>query len=51
MALPEDSVDQRLTALDGWSRDDDMIVKTYELPSFPEAIAFVTRIADLAERG
>ncbi len=37
-------------ALDGWSRDDDMIVKTYELPSFPEAIAFVTRIADLAER-
>ena len=27
-----------------------MIVKTYELPSFPEAIAFVTRIADLAEQ-
>ena len=27
-----------------------MIVKTYELPSFPEAISFVTRIADLAEQ-
>ena len=27
-----------------------MIVKTYELPSFPEAITFVTRIADLAEQ-
>jgi 4a-hydroxytetrahydrobiopterin dehydratase len=50
MPLPEDSVDQRLEALDGWSRDDDMIVKTYELPSFPEAIRFVTQIADLAER-
>ena len=50
MALPEDSVEQRLAALDGWSREGDMIVKTYELPSFPDAIAFVTRIADLAER-
>jgi 4a-hydroxytetrahydrobiopterin dehydratase len=50
MALPEDSVDQRLEALDGWSREDDTIVKTYELPSFPDAISFVTRIADLAER-
>ena len=27
-----------------------MIVKTYELPSFPDAITFVTRIADLAEQ-
>jgi 4a-hydroxytetrahydrobiopterin dehydratase len=50
MALPEDSVVQRLEALDGWSRENDMIVKTYELPSFPEAITFVTRIADLAEQ-
>jgi 4a-hydroxytetrahydrobiopterin dehydratase len=49
-SLPNDSVDQRLEALPDWSRDGDEIVKTYELPSFPEAIAFVTRIADLAER-
>jgi 4a-hydroxytetrahydrobiopterin dehydratase len=49
-SLPNDSVDQRLAALPGWSREGDEIVKTYELPSFPEAIAFVTRIADLAEQ-
>jgi 4a-hydroxytetrahydrobiopterin dehydratase len=49
-SLPNDSVDQRLEALPGWRRDGDEIVKTYELPSFPEAIAFVTRIADLAEQ-
>jgi 4a-hydroxytetrahydrobiopterin dehydratase len=48
--LPDESIDQRLEALPGWSRDGDEIVKTYELPSFPDAIAFVTRVADLAEK-
>ena len=48
--LPEGSIDQRLAARPGWSRQGDEIVKTYELPSFPEAIAFVTRVADVAER-
>ena len=48
--LPDDSIEQRLEALPGWSRDGDEIVKTFELPSFPDAIAFVTRIADLAEK-
>ena len=33
----------------GGTRQGDEIVKTFELPSFPEAIAFVTRIADRAE--
>jgi 4a-hydroxytetrahydrobiopterin dehydratase len=49
-ALPDDSVRQRLEALDGWAREGDEIVKTYEAPSFPDAIAFVTRVADLAEQ-
>ena len=48
--LPDESIDQRLEALPGWTREGDEIVKTYELPSFPDAIAFVTRIADLAEK-
>ena len=48
--LPDNSIEQRLEALPGWSRDGDEIVKTFELPSFPDAIAFVTRIADLAEK-
>jgi 4a-hydroxytetrahydrobiopterin dehydratase len=48
-ALSDDSIAQRLTNLPGWQREGDEIVKTFELPSFPEAIAFVARVADAAE--
>ncbi|HXY95217.1 MAG TPA: 4a-hydroxytetrahydrobiopterin dehydratase [Acidimicrobiia bacterium] len=48
-ALPDDQISDRLTALPGWEREDDTIVKTYELPSFPDAIDFVNRIAAFAE--
>ena len=48
--LPDESIAQRLEALPDWSREADEIVKTFELPSFPDAIAFVTRVADLAEK-
>jgi len=48
-ALPDDQVTNGLAALDGWSREGDEIVKTYEAPSFLEAIQFVNRVADLAE--
>ncbi len=48
-ALPDDEIEDRLTGLDGWNRDGDEIVRTYELPSFPDAIDFVTRAAALAE--
>jgi 4a-hydroxytetrahydrobiopterin dehydratase len=47
--LTDDDVADRLAAFDGWSREGDAIVKTYELPSFAEAIRFVTRVAGLAE--
>jgi 4a-hydroxytetrahydrobiopterin dehydratase len=47
--LPDDQIANQLASLDGWSRDDDMIVKTYELPTFMDAIAFVERVAELAE--
>jgi 4a-hydroxytetrahydrobiopterin dehydratase len=47
--LPDDRVTERLAALSGWAREGDEIVKTFELRSFPDAIAFVTRIADRAE--
>ena len=49
-SLPDDSIQDRLRTLPNWSRDGDEIVKTFELPSFPDAIAFVTRVADLAEK-
>lgn len=39
-----------LDALDGWTREGAVIRKTYTLDSFAEAIAFVNRIAELAER-
>jgi 4a-hydroxytetrahydrobiopterin dehydratase len=47
--LDDDEISTRLGNLPGWERDGDEIVKTFELPTFPEAIAFVTRIADTAE--
>ena len=33
-----------------WIEKDGALERTFELPSFPEAIAFVTRVAELAER-
>jgi 4a-hydroxytetrahydrobiopterin dehydratase len=47
--LSEDEITGRLDALSGWSRQGDMIVKTYKLSGFPAAIAFVTQVAFLAE--
>ena len=47
--MPDSEIATTLTALDGWTREGDEIVKTYELPSFMDAITFVTRVAELAE--
>jgi 4a-hydroxytetrahydrobiopterin dehydratase len=47
--LPDAEIADRLATLDGWDRTGDEIVKTFVLPSFPAAIAFVTWIADRAE--
>ena len=47
--LPDPEIETQLTSLEGWTRDADMIGKTYELPSFLDAIAFVERVAALAE--
>ena len=35
--------------VDDWIENDGALERTYEFPTFAEAIAFVTRIADLAE--
>ncbi len=51
MALLSDAdIRTGLDRLPGWTRDGDTIRKTYTLGSFPEAMAFVNRIADLAEQ-
>ena len=47
--LDDDEISRRLSGVPGWERDGDEIVKTFELPTFPDAISFVTRIADRAE--
>ena len=47
--LSEDEVTTALGSLPGWSRSGDEIEKTFECPSFPDAIAFVVRIGFLAE--
>lgn len=33
----------------GWTEVDGALERTFELPSFPDAIAFVDRVADLAQ--
>jgi 4a-hydroxytetrahydrobiopterin dehydratase len=48
--LSDDEVRTGLAKLSGWERRDDEIEKVFELPSFPDAIAFVTRIGFLAEK-
>jgi 4a-hydroxytetrahydrobiopterin dehydratase len=36
-------------AIDGWSEIDDALERTFELPDFVAALAFVNRVGELAE--
>jgi len=47
--LSDAELAEALAGLPGWAREGDVIAKTYERPTFPAAIAFVTEIADRAE--
>jgi len=47
--LSDDDISTGLASLAGWAREGDAIEKTFELGSFPDAIAFVTRVGFLAE--
>jgi 4a-hydroxytetrahydrobiopterin dehydratase len=47
--LSEEEIARGLGSLDGWARDGDAIRKQYTLGGFPDAIAFVTRLAFDAE--
>ena len=48
--IPDAEIDQRLQALPGWARDGKAIRRTYSFGSFQDAIAFVNRVAELAEK-
>jgi len=47
--LDDQDIRSRLDDLKGWTREGDAIRKTFTLDSFPEAIAFVNRIADVSQ--
>jgi 4a-hydroxytetrahydrobiopterin dehydratase len=49
MALSDQDARTRLAALTGWEIDGDRLRKRYTHDSFKEAIAFVNRVAALAE--
>ncbi len=48
--LSRPDIDQRLHALKGWTLDGDAIKKQFTFKDFPEAIAFVNRLAPEAEK-
>jgi 4a-hydroxytetrahydrobiopterin dehydratase len=49
MRLSDSEVDQRMKGLTGWTREGDAIKKQYTFGGFPEAVAFVNRLAPEAE--
>ena len=49
MKLSADQVAARMSECPGWKLENNTLVKTYTLKSFPDAIAFVTRLAFDAE--
>jgi len=49
MKLSDHEIDERLRAMNGWSRKADGITRLFTFKGFPDAIAFVTRLAFDAE--
>jgi 4a-hydroxytetrahydrobiopterin dehydratase len=47
--LNEDDIRRELAETPGWERDGDSIVRTAEFKDFAEAMAFVNRVAEVAE--
>ena len=50
MKLTREDAQRRITSLSGWTLDGDTIRKQYTFEDFPQAIAFVNRIAPEAEK-
>ncbi len=47
--LSDIAIQRELGSLTGWARKGDALIKTFTFRSFPQGIAFVNRVADLAE--
>ena len=48
--LSDIEIQRQLGTLPGWTRRGSAIFRTFEFTSFPEGIAFVSRIAEVAEQ-
>ena len=48
--LSDIEIQRSLGALTGWTRRGNAITRTFEFPTFPAAIAFVNRVAEVAEK-
>jgi len=48
--LSDIAIQRELGSLDGWSRRGGSLVKTFQFRTFMDAIAFVNRVAEAAER-
>jgi 4a-hydroxytetrahydrobiopterin dehydratase len=48
--LSEPEILDRLPAAKGWERHGDMLVRSWQFPSFRRALEFVNQVAALAER-
>jgi len=48
--LSHEGIKEQLTQLDGWELDGKEIVKSFKFKDFVDSIAFVTRVAFLAEK-
>lgn len=49
LPLSDIEIQRQLGALAGWSRRGNALVRTYEFPTFAQAIAFVDRVAPIAD--
>jgi 4a-hydroxytetrahydrobiopterin dehydratase len=47
--LSQSEIDRRMKTISGWTRDGNSIRKQYVFAGFPEAVAFVNRLAPEAE--
>lgn len=49
MKLTDQEIESKLAGLSGWVVESNALVRQYTFPTFPDAIAFVTRLAFEAE--
>ena len=47
--LSDSEIESRLAELEGWEREDQTIVKTFELADFVGSVAFIDRLVEPAE--